>query len=700
MVLPVWLAFLLLPLVKTDASYDERDFACEPGDVRIPTTSVCDGVLDCTSDGDAASDGGLSDESGDICAPAPYLERDFSLVASEVTNTSLVLSWSKGATKMPNQSLELAGYFVTGRSEPHSFQNTVSRRLRTYQVQWLKPWTQYTLIMRPFYTETGKPQRLYKVGRAASVAVTTLPSAPGRPALVSVLSAQQRNVALSIVGPSFWNSDALAFHVRWEPTGRGPGPRGELTVPLDADWSAEENSLNATLPLPGSWVYRVYVSAVGADTSGATLNGPELEVEVSVPLDSYEISVYSVQSTSAVLSWRSSQRADVFKHQCRGRMLSALHIIPYSYLFQVTVAESSTEGSTFNSRSYKFDGTQQISARHTIAVTGLKSWCYYVTILEGCSAEACRESVNTTFITPPSGAPRPRITRVESTSPSSFEIGWQFAQYDARLYDGFRVQFCTESYEGGTCFVTRTTERKFTAQELKPGTTYYIVVSPQFRTLHGELWLGQPDRASIKTWDHVPLLTVSHHEDIDDGFGTSLFAWTCVNSSVSHLQYKLDGGGDWVTCNDSADCDTTLEYPSTAALTRGYLRLTHHRKNQAIGVAIRGCNSYHCGHENVLRTSTHKTASLGTPVVTLSWQEDGAHTECDHRNDNGDLEILWKCGAGPDIHRKQSLPSGNRCRTKIYGLTEKAQDCELSVARYQKGFEKTYYGPRVQVPLA
>ncbi|XP_077541378.1 uncharacterized protein LOC144153605 isoform X2 [Haemaphysalis longicornis] len=620
MLLSVWLALLVLPLAKTDASYDERDFACEPGDARIPTTSVCDGVLDCTSDADAAGDDGLSDESGKICAPAPYLERGFSVVATEVTNSSLVLSWSKVTTKVTNYSLELAGFFVTGRSEPHSFQNTVSRRLRAYQVQWLKPWTQYTLIMRPFYTETGKPQSSYKVGRAASVAATTLPSAPEVPGLVSVLSAQQRNVALSIVGPSSWNSDALAFRVRWEPTGRGRGSRGELDMSLDEDWSPEENSLNATLPLQGGWDYRVYVSAVGAGTSGATLEGPELEVEVSVPLDSYEISVYSVQSNSAVLSWRSSQPADVFK---------------------VTVAEVSPEGSTFNNHSYKFDGTQKNSARHTIAVTGLKPWSYYVAILEGCSADACSESVNTTFVTPFEGTPWLRITRVESTSPSSFEIAWTFESSDSRLYEGFRVQFCTGSHEGGTCFVTQTREQKFTAQELEPSTTYYIGVSPRYRTSQGALWLGPPARASIETWGHVPVLTVSQQGSIDDGFGTSLLAWTCVNSSVSHLQYQLDGQGDWTTCNDSADCDFTVEHASTAALAKGFLRLTHHRENGNVNVAIRGCNGHGCG-----------------------------------------------------LERRVSLNAHNA------GLPEGAQDCELSVARYEQSDERTYYGPPVQVPLA
>lgn len=373
------------------------------------------------------------------------------------------------------------------------------------------------------------------------------------------------------------------------------------------------------------------------------------------------------------------------------------------------------EGSTFNNHSYKFDGTQKNSARHTIAVTGLKPWSYYVAILEGCSADACSESVNTTFVTPFQGTPWLRITRVESTSPSSFEIAWRFESSDSRLYEGFRVQFCTGSHEGGTCFVTHTREQKFTAQELEPSTTYYIGVSPRYRTSQGALWLGPPARASIETWGHVPVLTVSQQGSIDDGFGTSLLAWTCVNSSVSHLQYQLDGQGDWTTCNDSADCDVTVEHASTAALAKGFLRLTHHRENGNVNVAIRGCNGHGCGLEMRVNLNTHNAAYFRTPVVTVTWQEGDAHMECDeppHGYHRG-LEILWKCGAGAGIYRKQRLQGNNnyynnyypyphqdRCTTQIYGLPEGAQDCELSVARYEQSDERTYYGPPVQVPLA
>lgn len=688
--LSVWLTLMLLSLANIGAGYEEKDFNCQSADLRIPTTSICDGILDCADASDNASGRDLSDESENICAPASYLTEDFGLDVDEVTNTSLVLLWYGATEKISNYSLELAGCFVTGKSEGHSFQNTVSRRLFEYKVQWLKPWTRYTLIVRPFYTETGKPQSSYKIGRAASVAVMTLASAPEVPGLVSVLSARQRNVVLNIVGPSFWNSDAVAFRVRWEPTSHGRDLHGELVVSLDADWSPQENTINATLPLQGGWDYRVFVSAIGRGASETRLEGPELEVEVNVPLDSYELSVYGIDSSSAVLSWRSSQPADVFK---------------------VTVMKVSSEGITFNSHNYTFDGTQKkMTSRHTVAVSGLEPWSYYVAILEGCSADDCSESVNTTFATPPYGVTLPEVTRVESTSPDSFEISWRFAQTDSRLYEGFRVQYCNGSYDDGTCFVAHTKEKSFRVQELEPSPTYYIGVSAVYRNSQGELWLGPPARASIETWSRVPLVTVRHHGNIDDGFSTSVFAWTCVSSNVSYLQYRLDGRGEWATCDDSDECDVTVEHPRTAARTSGYLRLTHHRRNQNFALGIRGCNIDGCGLEKMVHLSVQDKASLPPAVATVTWQRDGAHLKCDELPYNRDqgFEILWKCGTDVDMHRKQSLRGRTQlfnnqealCTTQIYGIPEEATDCNVSVAKYKQSGERTYYGPRVQVPLA
>ncbi|KAK8771526.1 hypothetical protein V5799_025229 [Amblyomma americanum] len=133
------------------------------------------------------------------------------------------------------------------------------------------------------------------------------------PVLVSVLSAQQRNVVLNIIGPSAWNSDPVGFHVRWEATSERQGPRGEQEIELPAEWSPEENVLNTTLPLQGGISYMLSVSAVGATDSGATLRGPEVKVSASVPFDSYDVSANAIDSSKAIVSWRASEIVDFFE---------------------------------------------------------------------------------------------------------------------------------------------------------------------------------------------------------------------------------------------------------------------------------------------------------------------------------------------------------------------------------------------------
>ncbi|XP_077485380.1 uncharacterized protein LOC144095563 [Amblyomma americanum] len=86
-----------------------------------------------------------------------------------------------------------------------------------------------------------------------------------------------------------------------------------------ADWSPEENVLNATLPLKGAIDFHLFVSAVGSGDSEQTLRGPGVQLNASVPLDSYELSAIAIDSSRAVISWHSSERADIFKYKTTER---------------------------------------------------------------------------------------------------------------------------------------------------------------------------------------------------------------------------------------------------------------------------------------------------------------------------------------------------------------------------------------------
>ncbi|XP_075539964.1 uncharacterized protein LOC142574842 [Dermacentor variabilis] len=283
--------YVALLLLRFYAScYEEKDFSCLHGGVLIPTTSVCNGVLDCAPPPGTSGSDDHSDESSDMCAPGHLLDTEIFFPNPDITSTSVQLSWSLITMNLQNRStMKLAGYFLTGKSAPHSFQNVVSGRVHSYNVQWLKPWTNYTLILRPFYTEDGKPQTTYRIGKAATVNFRTSVMVPDAPDLVSVLSARRRDVTLNVVGPPAWNSDPVGFHVRWDATSEFDGPRGEIFVTLPLDWSPVENALNVTLSLPGGMDYRVSVVAVGTDGSGERLEGPQQEVDVNVPLGEHRL---------------------------------------------------------------------------------------------------------------------------------------------------------------------------------------------------------------------------------------------------------------------------------------------------------------------------------------------------------------------------------------------------------------------------
>ncbi|KAH6946115.1 hypothetical protein HPB50_011748 [Hyalomma asiaticum] len=652
--------FLLFIHTTTGYSYEEKDFHCH-GTI-LPATSVCDGTRDCTAPDDVPND-----ESPDICAPSSYLGLEASLEIHNVTSTSALLSWTMTAAHDPEDSLMLAGYFLTGKSEPHSFQNVISGQLLSHHAQWLKPWTNYTLILRPFYTETGRPHRQYKVGKAASAQVRTLSTQPEAPSLVTVLSAQQRNVVLNIVGPSSWNSAPVGFSLHWQATSESRGQRGILEAPLTADWTPQENALNVTLPLQGGIDYTISVRAIGKDSSGAIVRGPDVEVDVGVTLDSYDISAYPINSSKAIISWRISEGADFY--------------VGHRDLTYETTLE--------------INGTGKVPSRNSIVIDDLQSWKRYVVTVQGCNESSCSDAVHTTFDTLPEDFPSPTLTNVAATSNSSFEIDWTFPQHDIRLYDGFRVLYCLNDQE--PCFVLRTKKNNVTVRGLAHNSTFEIYVQAQWTSYDGRSLLGPVATASITTWSDVPVLRAKHAANMQESY-SCVIQWTCANSSIDYLQELSQHGGNghqedlermskkdkesvydvrpvaypglaralrvqlsrseayvevpqrqadyqepveerksplkqnrrdfspsyrrvedcrilvlhqyktraddyWNTCDNSANCDVTFFRERTATFASGYIRFGHEAQYGYNEVFVRACNSYGCGPESSVAVS-------------------------------------------------------------------------------------------------
>ncbi|XP_070385385.1 usherin-like isoform X3 [Dermacentor albipictus] len=682
--------------------YEEKDFSCLHRGVLIPTTSVCNGVVDCAPPSGTSGSDDHSDESSDMCAPGHLLDTEISFADPDITSTSVQLSWSVVTKNSQNRStMKLAGYFLTGKSAPHSFQNIVSGRFHAYKAQSLKPWTNYTLILRPFYTESGKPQTTYRIGKAATVNFRTLAVEPEAPYLVSLLSARPHDIVLNVVGPPAWNSDPVGFRVRWNATSEIHGPRGEIFVTLPLDWSPVENALNVTLSLPGGMDYRVSVVAVGTDGSDERLEGPQQEVDVIVPLGSWEVSAYAADSTRAVISWRASDRVDTFR---------------------LTLYIDSGENNTHLHTVRKFDAMQKVSSRHSVLIANLQPWKYYVASLEGCSAGKCRDAVNATFTTPPESIPSPTLTNVESTSSSTFDITWQFPQNDTRLYDGFRVRYCEKHAD--SCFLVHTKGRKLMVHGLAPSTIFRIYVQAKCKSANGKLLLGPQAQASVTTWSALPELHIEEGVEIQGAASLRVLNWICTNGSVDYFQYKTAVHEEWATCNGTAECDVTVDHGQTLALTSGYLRLTDPSPGHNLYFEVRGCNFHGCGREYTfsMRMSHAGPPSLPAAAVIPNEERTLLGWNVTELFRFGGIEITWHCNDNKSISYHKIIPydilfplrstidsgpysfraswrddiSGARSNEGFADLDANAENCEFFTSSFEDHGGVTYFSAPVQ----
>uniref|UniRef100_G3MRK9 Fibronectin type-III domain-containing protein n=1 Tax=Amblyomma maculatum TaxID=34609 RepID=G3MRK9_AMBMU len=546
--------------------------------------------------------------------------------------------------------------------------------MTSYHVDWLTPWTYYRIILRPFYTQSGKPEKAYKLGRAAMVTVRTLSSEPEVPGLVSVLSSQQRNVVLNIVGPSAWNSDPAGVHVRWEATNERHGPRGEMDIALPEEWSLDNNVINATLPLPGGIEYRLFVSAVGSSDSGITVRGPEAEVNASVPLDSYDMSANAVDSSRAAVSWRASE------------------IVEYFYL-EVIRHKLEEELRTHTAR--YVEGKEEVTSRYDLIFTNLEPWTFYTVRLKGCSVGNCSAAVNATFTTLPERLPSPEFSFIAATSPNTLELQWFFPQNDRRLYHGFRVRLCKENAD--SCNLFNTESRRLSLVGFGPGTVVNIDVRARLRGVDGRPVLGPAETASLTMWENVPVASLWNEATIQNADDIVFLSWSCSNSSVDYIQYKTDNV-DWMTCGVYANCEATVNNPRSAHLTSGDLRLLLQTPPQdQFHVFVRCCNSFGCGQADSIKINPHKSGPPSLSAVTVFPRGRSAVLRyVPQRSSPYDgIEVTWYCDGNKDSTFVKIIPQSSYYDYKkektINGLSTDADQCEFEVALFWDNNGQRYF---------
>ncbi|KAK8765994.1 hypothetical protein V5799_007225 [Amblyomma americanum] len=458
------------------------------------------------------------------------------------------------------------------------------------------------------------------------------------PRFISVLSSEQRNVVVNIVGPLSWNGDPVGFHVIWKATSEHYGPRGELDIPLTRD----VNAVNATLQLPEGMVYRIFLSCVVTDASGAKVRGPVLEVEENVPVVGYDVWAYAVDSAQAVVSWRASKSVEIFK-------------------VTVYIDEGRDDFRVFSSKT--FDG-KHTTTTQSFLVTDLQAWGYYEVRLEGCSVENCSKAVKTALRTPPQVIPKPSISRAEATATSSFKLAWLFPQSDVRLFNGFRVWYCPINVAG--CVLVYTNERKVNLTGLKPDSTVRIEVQAVFIDTAGKEVLGREATSSVKTWSNLPQVYIEKGLNIQDDVSTCFIYWRCTNSSVDYL-----------------------EYGSTVAQTSGYVRVTHRDKSLDYA-SLRCCNSYGCGEGRTILVGSPVTGPFSITGVTVTAKGRTALLQWNHsgpRSYSG-VEVRWTCKGDKAVQYNRERLAGpykavGMKKIQIDDLPTDARDCQFYVSPFE-----------------
>ncbi|KAL1446627.1 hypothetical protein MTO96_028791 [Rhipicephalus appendiculatus] len=389
-------------------SYEEKDIPCESGRKLVPSFKICDGSPDCSG----------------TPPPRHLLQRTPQFTSLAHANGSLQLSWT---WSVPPSS-ELAGYYLRGASQDHTFQTTLSPLLDGYTPECLRGYTQYNITLRPFYAIDGQP----KVGKATRLIVRTPSTEPDAPTDIvrqSHTGRRQDNageLAVTIIEPMSWNSKPVGFRLRWEPNEQSSEPAKDFNLPLDAP--DRKKDLDVKLPLKPGREYRLFASARGVGDFGEDLVGPETSVTMEAPP-----AAETIDPTSVIISWHAASPVRMFvisrsfytpvkipdrtwstcdDDETDDRPCIQRHVLNYR------------EDMRLETSTVVLDGSTQESSSYSLPLLNLSSSVDYTVKVKACGAKLCSNEVTTVFTTPPSAIPTPIITTLLSNDTSSIYLEW------------------------------------------------------------------------------------------------------------------------------------------------------------------------------------------------------------------------------------------------------------------------------------
>ncbi|KAG0422198.1 hypothetical protein HPB47_001940, partial [Ixodes persulcatus] len=179
--------------------------------------------------------------------------------------------------------ITLAGYFLTLKSAEETVKTTLEASTKKHRFTSLKPWTEYEVILRPFYTKTGKTNEKYKIGKASTTKFRSPAAAQPRPVDVKAYfwGLSPREVYLNVSDSPNRHGERFGHRVRWKLHGDGTSVDGDgqADFGIDGTYFETENWLHINLP-PGR-LYTLYISALNKGLNDTVIAGEELEIEVA-----------------------------------------------------------------------------------------------------------------------------------------------------------------------------------------------------------------------------------------------------------------------------------------------------------------------------------------------------------------------------------------------------------------------------------
>ncbi|CAN7989350.1 unnamed protein product, partial [Ixodes hexagonus] len=561
-----------------------------------------------------------------IIAPSAYLWQHLYLTASRVTHDSAFLEWSSDEDR-PEQreaSLKFSGYLLTGRSRDHTFQKIIGPTVTKYNVSCLKPWNEYNITLRRFYSIDGNNQPPVKLGRAAAEAVRTSAYTPPSPRAIDIIAAAQSEVTLRITDPLAWNGLPLKYHVRWEPKDPGRGHPGNVKLDIPSTRLPDQYWMNVNLSLEPGVTYMVFVSA---ETTGKnpniTFQGPEVSRDVAtIPLDPSGLNVDSLSSRELLVSWTVSGPAEFFRVKVVyylenpdfGTPSQPRHVPDrYGRRRYVTTTPAPRFLQGFRDP-IVVDGGGSASSVRSVIVDELPPSTNYNVEVEACSSGGCSGTVKTSVIAKPIAIPEPVITDVASNSSSSFHVAWTFPHDDSSYYDGFRVRYCSAA---SFCRDNYTHLHNLNAINLSAGTSFDVEVRARVKHADGRVELGPSAKAQVSTWKDVPL---EPGLEVRGSVATSnklVLSWTFVNSTVDYLQVSKEDDV-WVNCTDNNGCDAAVMHGWRPQFKTGFITLRNLEPYTLYNVSLRGCNDGGCGEQTAVHVKTGMAAPSEPAELSLS----------------------------------------------------------------------------------